>query len=244
MKAKILLVKPFFEYKNHIEFVYLSALILKNDNKNNIYSLLHETDTKTGMTLLALLAKGAKDADIPFSGGYVCHMSHFHHPWTHHGFLSKTSAADLAVKLFTKAQKNWQLGKKAIAMYHLGRALHLVQDIFIPHHAKITYKHGHGPLERWLGANWKVYRVVKGGYYNWQYIFYNKHNKCHGVNSSNIYDWVDAGSHISFDWYNKFFAHGDFNQNTYHEVAKFIIPNVLRFSAGFIYRFFKDMELN
>lgn len=242
MKAKNLLIQPFFVYKNHIEFAYLSALILKNDDKNSVYSLLFETDMKTGMTLLALLAKGAKDADIPFSGGYVCHMSHFHHPWTHHGFHSKTSSADLTVKLFTIAQKNWQTGKKGMAMYHLGRALHLIQDIFIPHHAKITNRNGHGQLERWLDANWKAYRVVKGGYYNWQYNFCNEHGKCHKVNSSNIFDWIDCGSHISIDWYNKYFAQRDISNSIFHEISKLIIPHVLRFSAGFIYKFFKSVS--
>jgi len=221
----------------------VNSEILKNDGHEDFHLLLHSTDELTGKTYLQMLTDGTRDADIPFSGGYICHMKHFHHPWSHRGYLSRTSSADTTAKLFTIAANNWQAGSKHKAIYHLGRALHLVQDIFVPHHAGITAFKGHGQLEQWLLDNWKDYQVQNGGYYNWNKNFCNAQGTCHQVMSTNIYDWIDYGSHISIDWYNTFFAEGRYSEDDFKEIAPLIIPNVLRLSAGLIHKFFSQIDI-
>ena len=84
-----------------MDLVSLTAEILKNDGKGDVYRLLVQTDQVTGKTGLELLAEGTKDADLPFSGGYILHFMHFHHPWSHRGYLSKSSSADETVKYTT-----------------------------------------------------------------------------------------------------------------------------------------------
>lgn len=233
-------IRPLFKIDNHINLAELTSLILYNDGYEDIYLLLHNINEVTGKTYLALLMEGTKDADIPFSGGYICHMKHFHHPWTHRGYLSETSSADLTSRLFNVAVINWQGGNKGKAIYHLGRALHLIQDIFIPQHAGISAMKGHGQLEEWLMNNWERYQVVNGGYYNWEETFLDQQDRHHVV-SDYPYDWIDYGSHISIDWYNRYFADDSYNENSFSEVAPLIIPNALRLSAGFIYKFFSDV---
>ncbi|MBS4030604.1 MAG: hypothetical protein KGZ63_04160 [Clostridiales bacterium] len=235
-------IGPLFKIDNHINLAEHTSLILYNDGYEDIYLLLHNTDEVTGKTYLVLLSEGTRDADIPFSGGYICHMKHFHHPWSHRGYLSKTSSADSTSRLFAIATNNWHAGNKGKSIYHLGRALHLIQDIFIPQHSGITAMKGHGQLEEWLMKNWERYQVVNGGYYNWEETFCDQQD-CHFVTSDKPYDWIDYGSHISIDWYNSYFADGRYNEDTFTEVASQIIPNVLRMSAGFIYRFFRDVEI-
>jgi phospholipase C len=235
-------VKPFFEIRNHMELVSLTCEILRNDGKADIFLFLNSTDEGTEKTFMTLLEEGTKNADIPFSGGYICHMLHFHHPWTHRGYLSKRSSADKTVGLFTKATNDWRAGRKGRAIYHLGRTLHLIQDIFIPQHAGITSQKGHSELEKWLTDNWKSYQVVRGGYYHWEYTFRNHDDSCHHVTSVNPYDWIDCGSHISIDWFNSYFFDKAYDEDTFHKAAALIIPNVLRFSAGFIYRFFSEVD--
>ncbi|PKM79066.1 MAG: hypothetical protein CVU88_07710 [Firmicutes bacterium HGW-Firmicutes-13] len=72
------------------------ARILKNDGKESIYSFLNSTDNNCRKSYLEILAKGNRDADLPFSGGYICHMKHFHHPWSHRGYLSRNKTRLLA----------------------------------------------------------------------------------------------------------------------------------------------------
>ncbi|MCW3489709.1 phospholipase C/P1 nuclease family protein [Dethiobacter alkaliphilus] len=234
--------RPLFTIENHMDLADHTSLILKNDGHEEIYQLLHSTDKDLGKTYLELIIEGAKDADLPFSGGYICHLWHFHHPWSHRGYIVSRSSADATSRLFTIANNLWQLGKRGKAIYHLGRALHLIQDIFIPHHAGITAFRGHGELEHWLAANWRQYKVGSAGYYYWEETFCHN-DQCHHVMSANIYDWMDYGSHLSINWYESYFADGRYDEHTFREVAPLIVPNVLRLSAGFIHRFFSTVEL-
>ena len=223
-----------------MDLAELTTAMLKNDGYEDIYLFLHSTDEASGNTYLEFLRDGTRAADIPFSGGYICHMAHFHHPWSHRGYLSATSAADLTTRVFTMAVEHWQNGAKDTAIYHLGRALHLIQDIFIPHHAGISAVKGHGQLEQWLMEHWEQYQVFDGGYYHWEKTFSNQ-DDCHHVTSEKLYDWIDYGSHISIDWYNKHFADGNYQEDNFSKLAPHIIANALRLSAGYIFRFFNHI---
>lgn len=227
-----------------MDLVYHAAVILKNDGKEDVYRFLNETDAVKGKTGVELLEKGTKDADIPFSGGYIFHMWHFHHPWSHRGYLSCRSSADYTAGLFARALRLWRAGNRGEALYQLGRSLHLLQDIFVPHHAGITAFRGHGALEDYLLKNWEAYLVTDKGYYEWETWFYHKaKGKRHHVSSRKPYDWIDHGSHISIDWYNEYFSGWCHDPEVFTRVTPLIIPRVLRFCAGFIYRFFNEAGL-
>jgi hypothetical protein len=211
--------------------------------KRIIYNYLHEIDEATGKTGLDLLAEGAGDADKPLSGGYIDTLQHFHHPWSHRGYLTGSSSAGRAAGLFALALNLWQNGQRSRALYNLGRTLHLLQDIFIPQHSGITACKGHSQLEKWLTENGEPYRVIGGGYYHWETVFCNQENECHHVYSERPYDWIDHGSHLSINWFNTHFAGGGYNVDTFRRVAGLIIPHALRFSAGFLYKFFREAEI-
>ncbi len=225
-----------------MELIYQTSLLLKNDGREDLYELINSTAKGSGKTYGELLEEGTRDADIPFSGGYIWHFFHFHHPWTHRGYLTCRSAADETAGLFARAVILWECGQKAEAMYQLGRSIHLVQDIFVPHHAAVTAFNGHGQLERWLTDNWRPYQVTRGGYYHWDETFTDEQGRSHHVRSENIYDWIDFGSHLSFVWYEKYFRNKAFTEDTFHEVAAKIVPNVLRHSAGYLNKFFYETE--
>lgn len=233
------IIKPLFQIDKHMDLAPQTALVLKNDGKEKAYALLNAVYKGTGKTGIELLAEGSGDADKPLSGGYILTLWHFHHPWTHRGYLTGRSSADQAARLYAIALNLWQNGKRGKALYQLGRALHLVQDIFIPQHAGITAFKGHGPLEKWLTKNAKPYLVDDGGFYYWEDSF-RKKNRRHRVYSDRIYDWIDCGSHLSIDWFKEYFADGKYDEETFKEVAGLIVPSALRFSAGFLHKFFSD----
>lgn len=96
---------------------------------------------------------------------------------------------------------------------------------------------------KWLTENGEPYRVIGGGYYHWETVFCNQENECHHVYSERPYDWIDHGSHLSINWFNTHFAGGGYNVDTFRRVAGLIIPHALRFSAGFLYKFFREAEI-
>lgn len=225
-----------------MELVPATAEILKNDGKTEMFKLLNTPDLETGKTGIELLSEGAKDADIPFSGGFIITMFHFHHPWTHRGYLTRASSADQVGGLYAAALNFWENGQRSNAWYQLGRALHLLQDIFIPQHSGVTALKGHRGLEKWLTVYCDLYKVSSGGYYHWKRKFMHPHHRSHHVSSEHPYDWIDHGSHISIHWYDRYFAGGGFDEDTFHRAASLFIPCMLRFSAGFIYKFYQDAE--
>lgn len=231
-------IRPLFEIEKHRELIYETSLLLKNDGKEDLYNFINHTDAGRGKRYREWLEKGTRDADIPFFGGYIPHNLHFHHPWTHRGYLTARSSADETARLFTLAIKLWKSGHKAEAMYQLGRSIHLVQDIFVPQHSGVTACNGHRQLEQWLTNNGVPYQVDYGGYYQFDEIFSAKDGSTHHVRSDNPYDWIDVGSHLSFVWYEKYFKNKRFNEDTFHKVAAKVIPNVLRYSAGYLNKFF------
>ncbi|MCR3923563.1 MAG: hypothetical protein NUK65_13795 [Firmicutes bacterium] len=235
-------LQPLFKIENHRQLAESTALILRNDGKDNTFGFLTSTDPSTGKAYLELLATGTQEADRPLSGGYICTLWHFHHPWSHRGYLSQKSSADVTVQLFTLAKTYWQVGEKDKAIYELGRSVHLLQDIFIPQHSGISAFKGHGEIEQWLADNWQRYGVEEGGYYDWQEDFVTATGVGHHVSSQNPYDWIDHGSHISIDWFERYFANGKYDEDTFCMLGPLIIPYVLRFSAGFIQRFFTEVE--
>ncbi|HZK24380.1 MAG TPA: zinc dependent phospholipase C family protein [Oscillospiraceae bacterium] len=239
MKLKHFL-KSLFQIISHMELAEATALILANDGKQEIALFFNEVDGESGKKFIEFLVDGTQDADQPLSGGYILTLCHFHHPWTHRGYLVGKSSADEITAIFTTATTLWQEEKTAEAIYQLGRALHLLQDIFIPHHSGITGVKGHGELEKWLTENWLAYQTTSGGYYQWEEDFYHQNGHQHHVSSTNPYDWIDYGSHLSIEWYEQYFAVGTYDENTFRTVAPRIVSNALRFSAGFINFFFEQ----
>jgi hypothetical protein len=233
---------PLFEVNKHMELVNLIAILLQNDGKGDAYRLLNSTDEVTGKTGLELLAEGTKNADLPFSGAYILHLLHFHHPWSHRGYLIKHSSADETARLFAAAKNIWQNGAKGEAIYQLGRAVHLIQDINIPHHAAVTAISGHGDFEKWLTDNGNDYLVQSGGYYSWEEEFCDQDGQTHYVNSANPYDWIDYGSHLSFPSFKQYFSDCNHTEEMFPQVAALVMPHVLRLSAGFISKFFSEVD--
>lgn len=230
-----------FEIEKHMKLVAQTALVLNNDGKGDLYRLLSGKDGFAGRTGLELLAMGTRNADLPYSPGYIWHTKHFHHPWSHRGYLSKQSSADETVRIYARAKNLWQNDNKAGAMYHLGRALHLIQDINIPHHASVTALWGHGDFEKWLTDNGEPHLVHDGGYYEWEETFTSEDGDSHLVHSGNTYDWIDYGSHLSYPWFQQYFADCIKTEERYHEAAALVIPSVLRLSAGFICKFLREV---
>jgi len=156
-----------------------AQIILRNDGYKRIADFLGETDNIRGDTYLNTLKRGSADNDDPtvWNGS----INHFMHPINHakyDGFWEfvlepSYQAAQFCEYLFSDARVSWGDGSTdqqiSDAMYSLGWAAHMVQDLCVPHHSFGT---GGGPVysahtsyEDWVSDNDQNYLVDSGGIY-------------------------------------------------------------------------------
>lgn len=84
-------------------------------------------------------------------------ISHFFNPETKKGIFGFASAACNFIHYLNKAtQKNSQ-GNLKDAMFYLGAAAHLLQDVCVPHHSCGFLFDGHKEYEQWVEQNFMNY---------------------------------------------------------------------------------------
>lgn len=80
-------------------------------------------------------------------------IHHFLHPQTRRGFWHFSNAALDYLQCINTAMKYVRLGCMKEAIFYLGAAAHLVQDMCVPHHAKCQLFDGHKKYELWVEKN-------------------------------------------------------------------------------------------
>ncbi|MBP2625299.1 MAG: phospholipase nuclease [Firmicutes bacterium] len=80
-------------------------------------------------------------------------IHHFLHPKTRRGFWHFSNAALDYLQCINTAIKYVRLGYMREAIFYLGAAAHLVQDMCVPHHAKCQLFDGHKKYEVWVEKN-------------------------------------------------------------------------------------------
>lgn len=80
-------------------------------------------------------------------------IHHFLHPHTRRGFWHFSNAAIDYLQCFNTSIKLIKQGHMGDAVFYLGAAAHLVQDMCVPHHAKCQLFDGHKKYEVWVEKN-------------------------------------------------------------------------------------------
>lgn len=161
---------------------------------------------------------GTSWADINCRG-----FSHCYNPVTKRGYFNCPSAVEECRKYFDLAKSSFIKHRYGRAFFYLGAAVHLVQDLCVPHHSHNVIFNGHQRFEKWTEAHVENYLVSSHGLYN-----------------SAIKDpgeWVIKNAQASFDLFS-------FTKNTlitdYHEAAKAMFPRAQKTSAGFFLFFLES----
>lgn len=82
---------------------------------------------------------------------------HFYLVSTGRGLYGGTSASDKFVEYYNKAVTAQNNGNTGDAAAHLGRALHYIQDVSVPHHTKFALTIGHSAYEAFCDENIETY---------------------------------------------------------------------------------------
>ncbi|MGI6704499.1 MAG: zinc dependent phospholipase C family protein [Clostridia bacterium] len=126
--------------------------ILRNDGYEN-YANIIEFYSKD-------LDRGVNWADIGWKN-----ITHYFNPDTGKGKLKFANAVDETVWNFNRAVRNWREGSHNRAMFFLGAAAHIVQDLCVPQHAANSISPGHRRYEQWAKKRFSRYTVCCGGNY-------------------------------------------------------------------------------
>lgn len=167
---------------------------------------------------LDYLNKGVDWADSGFKN-----MSHFFHPQTNKGLYGWTNAIRECNIYWNKALRNWQNNSPEKALFFIGAAIHLVQDLCVPHHALGVLFDGHHDYEEWVEKNRTIYKVEKKGRYNL---------------GDKPVDWLTENALIASEMY-PLVRLGESEQR-YHEATLELLPRAQRVTAGFLLCFLES----
>lgn len=134
------------------------------------------------------------------------------------------SAADKCNDFFTRALDLWKDKKHARAMFFLGAAIHLVQDLCVPHHACCKIFSGHNDFESWADRNKNNYMVDSQGLY--------------GI-SDNPEDWIAENARLAREYYTLVESS---TPEKYHRATKILLPRAQATTAGFLLLFYQQLE--
>jgi phospholipase C len=154
------------ECKVHKYINEQAIIILKNDNHMMAYNLFHAyiRDINTG----AVWA----DQDLKSS-------NHFYNPEMDRGLYGRSNAYKEYMIYYTNALNLYFSGDMRAAMFYLGAACHLIQDVTVPQHVNIKLLGQHKKYENWVKKMYlehEYFKTNKGGIYldsASEYIYYN-----------------------------------------------------------------------
>lgn len=103
-------------------------------------------------------------------------------------------------------------------MFFFGAALHLVQDMCVPHHSLGILFDGHKEFETWASQNWRIFSVRHGIY----------------LPFSHPAQWIDHNARLSRPFYPLVSLKEGCTENSYQKAANTLIPLTIATTAGFM----------
>ncbi len=202
------------ECKVHRVINIQSIAILKNDKKDEEFEFF----TK----YLPELNCGVVWADQDFKSS-----GHFYNPLKDRGLYGNTNALNLANNYYSFALGCFQAGDVNRAMFFLGAAAHLVQDMTVPQHANIKLLDEHHKFEKFVRDNFlgiPECLVYDKGCYLGSVDEFIRHNAIYAIRTSNRL------SSITDD------------EQRYYEVSKLMLPLSQKTTAGLFSRFYEEVQ--
>lgn len=201
------------ECKIH-KLINLQAVkILMNDNYINAF-IFYGKNT-------SYINAGTHWADQDFKSSF-----HLYNPYTEKGLYGRKNAMDLAVEYYNKATNLWLEHKKNKSMFYLGAALHIIQDMTIPQHAKVRLLDNHRQYEQFIKKTYfhiSKFRVEKGTY-----------------NFNSIYEYIKFNSKCALNIYKETKSIKE-KELRYYTIAESTLPLAQRTTAGCMLMFYNDV---
>ena len=189
-----------------------ALLILKNDGYLNAYWFF--------LSNLEKLNEGVVWADQDFKSS-----SHFFNPEKGKGLYGSLNAMTLGSDYYSKAVDYFSKEDTDNAMFYLGAAVHLVQDMTVPQHANIRLLDNHRQYENFIKKtylNTPKFLADRGGYYG-----------------DDIQEYIRCNARCAIKIFSKLKDIDD-SKKRYYTIAKFTLPLAQKSTAGCLLTFYKN----
>ncbi|WP_304541908.1 zinc dependent phospholipase C family protein [Desulforamulus aquiferis] len=194
-------------------FCNLQAIeILRNDNHLRAANLFSH--------FINQLEAGVIWADKGFKS-----LSHHYHPETSSGKWHWFNASTVFEEYFEQAISHWKSKKHEGAMFYLGAASHLLQDMCVPHHSRCVILDGHQEYEHWAEEHRNEYRVYEKGLYQ---------------KMTCPRDWIHHNASCSFNFFH--LVKAGISEESYHQATQALLPLAQQSTSGF-WLYFYEMIL-
>ena len=147
-------------------------------------------------------------------------VHHYFEPTSHKGFWHFANAVHNFLVYYRLATTALRDGEFKKSTFFLGAAAHLVQDLCVPHHARVKLFSGHKHYEGWVEKRYELYAVASQG-------VYQEGRQVSGLIINNSIVAADL-----FDWVNMEDA-----ETLYHEATEILLPLAQRTTTGLFRHF-------
>lgn len=191
-----------------------AVIILKNDGHIEAYELMDSyiNEINNGVVWA--------DQDLKSS-------NHFYNPYTEKGLYGNSNTKKECLSYYTKALEGYFHGDIKNAMFYLGAACHLIQDLMVPQHANVNLLKNHRSYEKWV-IRMHVYhgefKIEEGGIY---------------LNS--LKQYIDINSKIAIDTYKKN-LHEKNRHVRFVKITSRVLTMAQATTAGVMLKFYKDLQ--
>lgn len=189
-----------------------SISILKNDGYSRAYNLMS--------AYIKDINAGAVWIDQDFKSS-----NHFYNPDKDKGLFGRSNAHREFEIYYNKALCSYHYKKIKKAMFYLGAACHLIQDVTVPQHANVKLMSSHRRYEQWVIRVYKNhdnFRAKRGGVY---------------LNSA--FDYIRHNSMKAIETYRSFSDEKD-KIKRFYGITSIILVLAQKTTAGLMLNFYKD----
>lgn len=152
-------------------------------------------------------------------------VCHYYEPVGGKGLWQFSHAIDAFDSYYQKSLTLLSRGSIQDAVFFLGAAAHLLQDLCVPHHARARIFNGHKEYESWVKLHYNQYAVKEQGVPQGPI---KRVLLANAAMAADLYDWVDL-------------EQGGCN---YHEVTRIALPEAQRTTATLLLQFCQAFQQN
>ncbi len=191
-----------------------AVIILKNDGHIEVYKLMN--------SYINSINAGVVWADQDLKSS-----SHFYNPYENRGLYGNSNAKKECIFYYTRALKEYFHGDIKKAMFYLGAACHLIQDLTVPQHANVKLLNNHKSYENWVirtHAHYNDFKLEEGG------IYFDSIDKYINFNSKEAINIYKKHSNIK----NKHIR--------FKGITLMVLTMAQATTAGLMFKFYKDIQ--
>ena len=148
-------------------------------------------------------------------------VSHYFEPSSGKGLWQFATAMETFHSYYQQGLNHMGRKNYRQAVFFLGAAAHLLQDLCVPHHTRAKIFSGHKEYESWVQQHYDDYAVADNGIYCEDSNLATHHLLGNATVAADLFDWVDL----------------DHGANNYHDATTILLTLAQRSTAGLFLRF-------